>query len=90
MEMGIAINMNYGSEDPSPRLDENTPHVYDISFKNISGKGILNAGAFECLKESRCHSIALEDIDLVSIGGFQCIFVASGEAIGNVSPDACF
>lgn len=89
--MALAINMNYGSENPSPPWNDRTPHVHDIYFKNISGKFILNAGAFECLPESQCRSITLEDVNLQSsIGGFECIFVGSGKAIGDVNPEACF
>eukprot|EP00602_Paraphysomonas_sp_CaronLab_P009932 CAMPEP_0185036380 /NCGR_PEP_ID=MMETSP1103-20130426/29294_1 /TAXON_ID=36769 /ORGANISM="Paraphysomonas bandaiensis, Strain Caron Lab Isolate" /LENGTH=365 /DNA_ID=CAMNT_0027573899 /DNA_START=66 /DNA_END=1160 /DNA_ORIENTATION=- len=79
---GIAINMNYGSNDPSPPLDEATPHVYDITYRNITGTA-LNAGFFEGLTESACHNIVLENVN-ISARRFEC-YRAYGHAV-NVSP----
>ena len=82
---GIAINMNYGSNDPSPPLDEATPHVYDITYRNITGTA-LNAGFFEGLTESACHNIVLENVN-ISARRFEC-YRAYGHAV-NVSPESC-
>jgi polygalacturonase len=89
MEMAVAINMHYGSEDPAPPRDERTPDVYDITFKNLTGKNVLNAGTFECLPESACHGLVLEDVHIDSVGGFQCLR-AFGDAAGEVTPKPCF
>ena len=88
MEMAVAINMHYGSEDPAPPRDERTPDVYDITFRNITGSGVLNGGTFECLPESACHGLVLDDINIDSLGGFQC-FRAFGYTEGSVSPKSC-
>ena len=88
-EFGIAINMNYGSNPASPPLDENTPHVFDISYRSIMGTTLASAGFFEGLPESACRGIILEDINITSrIGGFECLH-AFGDQKGSISPASC-
>lgn len=88
MEMGVMINMHYGDGEAAGPNDEGTPHVHDITLRNISGNA-LDAGFFECLPESTCHNIALDNVNITYKGGFQC-YHASGITNGVVIPDACF
>lgn len=87
-EFGVAINMNYGSNPAAPPLDESTPHVFDISYRNITGSA-LNAGFFEGLLESACRGISMENVAIESrILGFECLR-AHGTSYGDVSPPSC-
>lgn len=91
--MGLAINMNYSHDNPSPPHDTRTPHVTNITYRNISGSA-LTAGVFEGLAESAISGILLENVNISvaveKLGGFVC-YRASGETAGEyVIPDACF
>ena len=88
--MGVAINMNYSHDDPAPPLDERTPHVKNIVYRNISGRA-LTAGVFEGLAESAVTDILLEDVNIsAAVGGFECYRAKGGTAGNFVIPDACF
>ena len=87
-DFGVAINMNYGSNPAAAPLDAGTPHVFDITYRNITGSS-LNAGFFEGLPESACRGIVLEDVAIESkILGFEC-FRAHGSSYGDISPPSC-
>lgn len=87
--MGMAITMHYQDGEPAPPLDEETPHIEDVTFRNIKGSA-LDAGTFLCLAESACRGITMEDIDITSIGGFVCERAFGTADDANVSPQACF
>ena len=85
---GLAITMYYSNEDFAPPLDISTPHIYDITYQNITGN-VLTAGIFGCLPESECRSLTVQDINLYGIiGGFEC-FRAKVNQIGTVIPESC-
>jgi polygalacturonase len=89
MPMGLAITMHYCDGENMGRTDVTTPHFEHISYRRIKGDS-LTAGGFVCLRESPCRGLVMEDVMLESkIGGFVCER-AFGEAIGTVTPDACF
>lgn len=86
-QIGVSINMNYGSNPASPPLDVATPHVDHIVYRNISGSA-LGAGVFQGLLESGVKKIILDNINITSITlddkvGFVC-FHADTESIGDV------
>jgi hypothetical protein len=96
-EFGVAINMNYGSNPASSPMDEKTPHLYGITYRNITGTA-ANAGFFEGLPESAARAITLENIDIKSrlydvdspLARFEC-FHAFGSVVdaATVHPASC-
>ncbi len=79
--MGISISEYYNSGA------EGVPPLFrDINILNMSGSA-STAGQFDCLPESPCHGIVLENINIDSSNGFSCEN-AYGTST-NVSPTSC-
>jgi len=82
---GIVINMFYSNLPPTNATA--TPIFRNIAIKNYSGT-VKAAGDFECLPESPCTEIVLENVNLKSSNGFTCENVNGTTT--NVSPKVCF
>ena len=93
--IGVAMQANdfYGSVNPScrGRNASAVPHVYDLTFRNISAKGKGDGADFKGLTHEggEIHGIVLDDVDL-QVGGtpWTCSSV-KGSSTESVRPTPC-
>lgn len=82
---GIYLNMLYQRKPPTdPRR---TPKFKNIYFRDIRGSGVW-AGKFECLPESPCENINMENIKFDTILSWTCENI-QGRSF-NVTPKLCY
>jgi len=83
---GIVFDMFYSTLPPTNATG--TPIFRDISIINYMGSVLKAAGEFECLPESPCTGITLQNIYLKSKSGFTCENING--TTSNVNPSVCF
>lgn len=58
--------------EEAPRVTAETPHFKNISIKNITCKGALQAVYLEGLPELNLEHITLDNIDIEAVNGLEC------------------
>eukprot|EP01112_Ceratiomyxa_fruticulosa_P005010 TRINITY_DN1556_c0_g1_i6.p1 TRINITY_DN1556_c0_g1~~TRINITY_DN1556_c0_g1_i6.p1 ORF type:complete len:250 (-),score=44.70 TRINITY_DN1556_c0_g1_i6:116-865(-) len=82
--VGIVIDEYY--ENRPPTNATGTPIIDNITFLDIKGTA-TTAGQFNCLPESPCTKLDLENVSIKAKNGFSCEY-ADGVVV-NVSPTSC-
>lgn len=86
LDDGIIISMFYSTLPPTNKTG--TPIFRNINIKDYYGDAAKVAGNFDCLPESPCTGVVLENINLQSKDGFNCTNIQGTSS--NVSPKICF